>query len=96
MKMSFLPGQLELYEEDGEFVVSLKNEVVMRTRVRRSALNRFNTLRTSMEAEFPHHPPSEAEIKAILSRVLNDAAIAETLKRPPKKRSTARSSRTFG
>ena len=96
MKITFLPGQLELYEEQGEFFVRVKNEVVMRTHRPRAALNHFNTLRKSMEAEFPHQPPTEEELKAILARVLNDSAISETLKRPPKKRSTARSSRTFG
>jgi len=68
----------------------------MRNRSQKATVNRFNAIRKSMEAEFPHKPPSDKEIKALLANALNDVAIDETLKRPPKKRSAARSSRTFG
>jgi hypothetical protein len=94
--MSFLPGGLELFEEAGEFVVTVKDEVVVRTRSQKAARQKFDTIRRSMEKEFPHRLPSDADVKAILASVLNDVAIAETLKRAPRKKSTARSSRTFG
>jgi hypothetical protein len=94
--MSFLPGQLELSVQNGEYVVTVRGKVVMRNRSQKAAVNRFNTIRKSMESEFPQRQLSDEEIKAVLASKLNDVAIDETLKRPPRKRSTARSSRTFG
>lgn len=96
MRMSFLPGALELIKREGEFVVKVKDEVVLQTRSQKAALKKFNSIRQAMEREFPHQPLSEEEIRANLAGALNDVAIAETLKRPPRKKSTARSSRTFG
>jgi hypothetical protein len=98
MKMSFLPGELELFEEDGSFVVSIKGEILMRTRSQKAAVVKFNSVRRSLEETFPYRdrPPTAEEMRALLASILNDAAIDATLRRPPKKRSTARSSRTFG
>jgi hypothetical protein len=94
--MSFLPGGLELYKQDGEFVVTVKDEIVLRTRSQKTALHKFKSIRESMEKDFPHRPPSDEDVKAILESVLNDAAIEKSQKRPPKRRTTARGSRTFG
>jgi hypothetical protein len=62
MKMSFLPGQLELYEEEGRFIVSLKGEVVLRTPHRKAAVSKFNSIRRSMEDQFPLRPPRSVTV----------------------------------
>lgn len=96
MKMSFLPGELQLSEERGVFIVSVKSQEVLRTRSQKAAVAKFNAIRGSMENQFPHRETTQEEKQALLRNILNDAAVDETLRRPPKKRSTARSSRTFG
>jgi hypothetical protein len=96
MKMSFLPGKLELISVGEEFVLSVGENEVLRTRSQREAVNRFKALRNRLEKEFPPLINFAAESNVALARLLNDIAVDETLKRPPKKRSTARSSRTFG
>ena len=60
------------------------------------AVAKFNRIRHLMEQQFPKQEPTADEQKALLKSILADAAVDETLRRPPKKRSTARSSRTFG
>jgi hypothetical protein len=94
--MSFLPGQLQLCEEAGEFIVSLKGDTVLQTRSQKAAISKFNAIRRAFEEEFPYIPPTAEEKRTLLASVLNDAAIDQTLRRPPRKKSTARSSRTFG
>ena len=96
MKMSFVPGKLELTLMNGIYVVSVQGQPVMQTRAQKEAVKAFNELRRRMEKEFPPVGPSEEELKLLLRRTLADIAVDQTLRRPPKKRSTARSSRTFG
>ena len=96
MKMSFLPGKLELIFKDGVFLLSTEGCEVFRTRSQRTAIEKFNELRSEMEARFPPKGPSAEDAKVSLQRLMIDVKVDETLRRPPRKRSTARSSRTFG
>jgi hypothetical protein len=94
--MLFIPGKLELAAAEGTFVVSVEGREIFRTRSRTAAVEKFNGIRRDMEQRFPFSGPTPEEMKAMLGRMLNDVAADETLRRPPRKRSTARSSRTFG
>jgi hypothetical protein len=96
MKMSFLPGKLELISRDSIFAVSVEGCEIFRTRSRRMAIEKFNEIRCDMEERFPPTGPTAEDAKVLLQRMMTDVAVDETLRRPPKKRSTARSSRTFG
>jgi hypothetical protein len=96
VKMSFIPGQLELNSNGDSFFITIQGKEVFSTRSRRAALARFNEIRKDMEEQFPASGATPDDMKAMLERMLSDVAVDETLRRPPKKRSTARSSRTFG
>ena len=96
MKMSFLPGKLELISKEGMFSLLIEGQEVFQTRTRRSAIQKFNELRAEMELRFPPKGPSAEDAKHLLERLMADVRVDETLRRPPRKRSTARSSRTFG
>ena len=96
MKMSFLPGKLELISKEGMFSPMVEGQEVYQTRSRRSAIQKFNEIRGEMELRFPPKGPSPEEAKVLLERLMTDVRVDETLRRPPRKRSTARSSRTFG
>ena len=96
MKMSFLPGRLELVSEGKVFVVSVDGNEVFSTQSRKIAMGRFNEIRREMEKRFPPTRPTAEDSKILLAQMMNDVAVDEALRRPPKKRSSARSSRTFG
>lgn len=96
MKLSFLPGELYLSEEYGVFVIQVQGTEILRTRSKRMALSKFNELRRSMEQQFPTKEVTPEEKGELLKGVLNEALLADVGRRPPKKRSTAGSTRTFG
>ena len=95
MKLSFLPGDFHLSEEYGVFVIQVQDKEILRTRSKRTALSKFNELRRSMEQQFPREVTPE-EKRELLKSILNEALLDDVGRRPPKKRSTARSTRTFG
>ena len=96
MKLSFLPGELNLFEENGVFVIQLQGKEILRTRSKRTALSKFNELRRSMEQQFPTKEVTPEEKVEVLKGILNEALLADVGRRPAKKRSTAGSTRTFG
>lgn len=96
MKLSFLPGELYLSEEHGVFVIQAQGKEILRTRSKRTALSKFNKLRRSMEQQFTAREVTPEEKGELLKGILNEALLADVGRRPPKKRSTAGSTRTFG
>jgi hypothetical protein len=96
VKLSFLPGELYLSEEYGVFVIQVQGKEILRTRSKRTAISKFNELRRSMEEQFPTREVTAAEKEELLKGILNEALLADVGRRPPKKRSTADSTRTFG
>lgn len=96
MNLAFLPGDLHLTEERGEFLIQVRGNEILRTRSRRAALSKFNDLRRSMEQQFPTREVTAEEKRELLKGILNDALLADVGRRPPKRRSTAGSTRTFG
>ena len=96
VKLSFLPGELDLSDEQGEFVIQVQGKEILRTRSKRTALSKFNELRRSMEQQFPTREVTPEEKGELLKGILNEALLADVGRRPPKRRSTAGSTRTFG
>jgi hypothetical protein len=95
VKLAFLPGALFLTEEKGEFVVTLDSKEVLRTRSQKRAVAKFNELRKEMEQQFPNRDLSAEEKKALLQKEIADSLVGHNALRPRKK-STAKSTRTFG
>ena len=95
MKLSFLPGELYLSQDEGVFVITVNSTEVLRTRSQRRALDRFNELRREMEDKFPSRELTADEMREVLQRAIADSLVAPSSTRK-KKRSTARGTRTFG
>lgn len=77
-------------------MVSIESHEVFRGRSQAGAVGKFKEIRREMEKEFPPTGPTAGETKVLLERLLTDVRVDDTLRRPRKKPSTARSSRTFG
>lgn len=98
MKLSFLPGDLHLCKErDGTYLVTMQGQELLRTRLEKKALTKFNTLRKDLEAQFPARELTAEEKRAALGKYLLDYKAAEVRAstKPPKK-DKIRGTRTFG
>ena len=97
MKLSFLPGDLHLFErEDGSFVVVLQGHEVMKSKSRRAAIERFNNLREEMQSRFPMRELTPDEKALILRQAIAESLVQHNSLGGRKKKSSAGSTRTFG
>ncbi len=98
MKLSFLPGNLHLSEEqDGTYLIVMQGEELFRTRIEKKALLRFNALRRELESQFPAHEPTAEERRAALEKYLMDyKAIQVRASTKPPKKDKVKGTRTFG
>ncbi len=98
MKLSFLPGDLHLNQErDGTYLVTMQGEELLRTRIEKKALVRFNAERKELETQFPARELTPEEKRAALQKYLLDYKAAEVRAstKPPKKEKI-KGTRTFG
>jgi hypothetical protein len=97
VKLSFIPGELHLdTERDGQFTVTLQGTEILRSRSSTKALKKFNELKKELENKFPAQGDLSAEEqRELLQRALSDDLVKDNSVRERKK-STARSTRTFG
>jgi hypothetical protein len=98
MKLSFLPGDLHLTQDrDGTYLVTMRGDEVLRTKVEKKAITRFNALRRELEAQFPARELTPEEKGAALSRAVMDYKLVQVRAstKPPKK-DKVRGTRTFG
>lgn len=97
MNLSFLPGNLHLSKNaDGVFVVKIADREILSTRSQRSALAKFNALRTELEKRFPTREPTAEEKAELLQREINDSLLGHNSLGGRKKKTTAGGTRTFG
>lgn len=97
MNLSFLPGDLHLYEnESGVFIVKMAGKEILSTRSRRSALSRFNAIRTDLESRFPARELSPEEKSQLLQKEINDSLVGHNSLGGRKKKTSAGGTRTFG
>jgi hypothetical protein len=98
MKLSFLPGDLHLHkEQDGTYLVTMQGQELLRTRVEKKALAKFNKLRRDLESHFPARVLTAEERRAALERYVMDYKLAQVRAstKPPKKEKIT-GTRTFG
>jgi len=97
VNLSFLPGDLHLSKKaDGNFVVSMSGKEILSTKSQRSALSKFNALRTELEKKFPSREPTPEEKAELLQREINDSLLGHNSLGGRKKKTTAGGTRTFG
>jgi hypothetical protein len=88
MRLSFLPANLHLTKErDGTFLVAEQGQELLRTKIEKKALARFNARRQELKAQFPARELTPEEKVAALERSLLDHKIAQIRaeSKPPKK-----------
>src|SRR5215210_6044899 len=98
MKLSFLPGDLHLNkEQDGTYLVTMQGQELLRTRVEKKALAKFNKLRMELESNFPARILTAEEKQAALERYVMDYKYRQVraASKPPKKEKIT-GTRTFG
>jgi hypothetical protein len=97
MNLSFLPGELYLFKsENGQFIVKIAGREILATKSQRSALAKFNSLRTELEKRFPAREPSPEEKAELLQREIKDSLLGHNSLGGRKKKTTAGGTRTFG
>ena len=97
MNLSFLPGDLHLSKSsNGQFVLTLAGQEILNTKSQRSALSKFNALRSELEQKFPTRQPTAQEKAELLQREINDSLLGHNSLGGRKKKTTAGGTRTFG
>jgi len=97
VNLSFIPGDLHLAKSaDGDFVVTMRGEEILSTKSQKSALTKFNSLRSELEKELPRHVPTAEEKAELLQREINNSLLGHNSLGGRKKRTTAGGTRTFG
>jgi hypothetical protein len=97
MKLSFLPADLHLINQDGEFVVTLKGNEVFRSPHSKKAVAKFNMLKKELEERFPSQKPSPEEIAELLQKSIADSLVGHNSWGPEERnRKKINSTRTFG
>lgn len=97
MNLSFLPADLRLSKSAaGRFVVTLSGQEILNTRSQRSALAKFNALRSELEKKFPFRQPTAEEKAELLQREINNSLVGHNSLGGRKKKTTAGGTRTFG
>ena len=97
MKMSFLPGDLHLsQEENGEYVVSIAGSETHRGRSEKQAVSHFKQLRKEMEAKYPARKLTQEERQEMLKQAVGDALVGHNSLGGRKKKTSANGTRTFG
>ena len=97
MNLSFLPGDLRLSKNpDGHFIVTMSGEEILDTKSQRSALAKFNALRSELEKKFPSREPTAEEKADLLHREIGDSLLGHNSLGGRKKKTTASGTRTFG
>lgn len=95
MKLTFIPGQLELNKQaDGAYLVTIRGEEVFQSKDEKKALAKFNSIRKDMEAQFPPREISvEEKTRLLLNYISTDQS---TFKGLPRRKYKAGSTNTFG
>ncbi len=97
MNLSFLPGDLHLSKNVyGIFVVKMAGQEILATKSQRSAIAKFNSLRSELEKKFPTREPTTDEKAELLHREINDSLLGHNSLGGRKKKTTAGGTRTFG
>lgn len=97
MKLSFLPGDLQLAKaDDGSYIVTITARIVYQSRSQRTALEKYNELRREMESRFPTRALTPEEKNELLHREIGDSLVGHNSLGGRKKKTTAGGTRTFG
>lgn len=81
---------------DSDYVVTLRGEEILRTRIEKKALAKYNELRRNMEAQFPARDISPEQKAQLLQKYIGNILVSHNGDRHQKKRIKSGLTRTFG
>ena len=97
MKLSFLPGGLQLAKaDDGSYIVTIMAQTVFLSRSQRAAIEKYNELRREMESRFPARELTPEEKIELRHREIGDSLLGHNSLGGRKKKTSAGGTRTFG
>jgi len=97
MKLAFLPAQLELNRaDDGFYIVTIKGQEILRSRSQRVAIAKFKKLRIELGPQFPARELSDEDRLRARQNAILDWMVPHNSLGGRKKKTSARSTRTFG
>lgn len=77
MRLSFLPADLNLFNDGGRFVITIRGSEVYASTKEKNALRAFNKLRSEFEMQFPAHKLSKEQKEEALKRLAGDSILRE-------------------
>ena len=97
MNLSFLPADLHLSQSpNGQFVLRMAGREILSTKSQRTAVAKFNALRSELETKFPARQPTAEEKAKLLQREIKDALVGQNRAGKQKKKARAGATRTLG
>jgi hypothetical protein len=75
--MAFLPGGLRLESSGTEYVISIEDEVIYRSKREKDALKRFNKIRREMEERYPATELTKEQKLEALKRLVGDQVLRQ-------------------
>ena len=97
MNLSFLPGDLHLSKSsNGQFVLRMAGREILSTKSQRTAVAKFNALRSELETKFPARQPSSQEKAQLLQREINNSLLGRNSEGRRKNKRAAGGTRMFG
>jgi hypothetical protein len=72
MRLSFLPGGLLLVKTGDEYVITIEDEEVFRSKLERKAIQKFNGIRKDMEQKYPATGLTKEQKQEALKRLIGD------------------------
>jgi hypothetical protein len=96
MKLSFIPGNLFLAEDDsGSYCVSFRNDIVLVTKSKKKAIEKYNEIRKELEAAYPSPELTQVQKEELRRQASLDSMLSHNSLRAEIKKKAAKS-RTFG
>jgi hypothetical protein len=82
--------------QDGSYRVAINGTECLRTRSRKTAVKRFNEMRSELEQAYPARQLTEAEKEKTMHTAIGDSLVAHNSLGGRKKKTSAGGTRTFG
>jgi hypothetical protein len=96
MNLSFLPGDLHLSQSpNGQFVLRMAGREILSTKSQRTAVAKFNAIRSELETKFPARQPTREEKAKLLEREIKDSLLGQKNAGKRKKKASAGGSRSL-
>lgn len=77
MRLTLFPGGLILLKQGEEFVITIEEQEIFRSRVEKAALAKFNGIRHDMEEKYPATKLTKEQKQEALKRLVEDQVLRQ-------------------